>query len=188
MIAQKALSRLALLQGLIESGDLVEKNASMTHKVIAETVTRWVSLLPTMDRIRQVYNKLSVFNTVVSRNLAREVHVGMQVLETLLPDLENIKAYVLGNSKATNVIRDWMSAYHTGTVPQRWKQLFTTTEMMSLNQWMENLFHRMQFVLSLEQSLTASNHAGLDKFAFHLGEMFYSEAFIIAIRQLTAQV
>lgn len=188
MVAQKALSRLALLQGLVEGGDHVEKNASATLKLIVATVTRWMSMLPSLDKVRQNFSKLSTFNTVVSRNLAREVQVGLQILESLVPDMENIKSYASGNYKATNAIRDWISAYNTGTVSSRWKDLFHTTELMTMNQWMENVVHRLQFVVSLEHSLSSSNHVGLDKFVFHLGDMFYPEAFIIAIRQLTAQV
>lgn len=188
LIAQRALSRLALLQGLVESGGHVEKNAAAAHKAVLDTVTRWVSHLPNVAQVQQVCAKLTAFNTVVSRNLAREVHVGWQVLERLLPDLAGIQSFVTGASKATNAIREWMAAYHTGTVPAKWKSLFATTELMTLNQWMEHLFQRLQFVLSLDHAMSSASHAGLSQFAFHLGEMFYPEAFIIAIRQLTAQV
>lgn len=82
----------------------------------------------------------------------------------------------------TNVIRELLAAYRTGLVPRRWLVLYSTTEVMSLIQWLENLRQRLQFVCSL------GGWTGAPTFACTLGFMFNSEAFIIAVRQLTAQV
>lgn len=82
----------------------------------------------------------------------------------------------------TNVIRELLAAYRTGLVPRRWLVLYSTTEFMSLIQWLENLRQRLEFVCSL------GGWTGAPTFACTLGFMFNSEAFIIAVRQLTAQV
>ncbi len=82
----------------------------------------------------------------------------------------------------TNIVRDLLSSYRTGVVPRRWLALYPTTEAASFLQWLETLRHRLQFLGSL------SGWTDAPSFACSLGLMFNPEAFIIAVRQLTAQV
>lgn len=203
LVAQKALSRLALLQGLVQQQsqeDEVHQQSkgkqsgavsNQQHQLLREAVQRWLSTFPSVAQLSQVAAVLQAVNSVVSRNLAREVQNGLRVLATLLPDLENWLAYLQGTTKATNVVRDLLAAYRTGSVPARWHALLsanvnTTTEHMSLNQWMAHLSQRLAFLLSTEAA--SKGQDGISRFTFVLGSMFAPEAFIIAMRQLTAQV
>ena len=98
--------------------------------------------------------------------------------------------YCQGETKATNLLRDLIANIRKGTVPQRWRALYTTCKTLPLSDWVVDLarraaVHRDRYAGLLE---AGAGTELLTMCKFWVGGMFNPEAFITATRQHTAQV
>ena len=189
IIAQKALSHLAIVNGLaeIESGSdhLSSEQQRAQRNQLVETLSKWIKLVQgdnNLDKITSVSKKLQEVSTVIGRTLLREVQHGAKVLSLVLNDLLAMKSYASGETKLTNAVRDLLSCYRTGTIPTHWRSMYAVANNVPLVSWIEDLAGRLEHLLGYGNALQVPN------FSFTIGRMFTPEAFIIATRQQTAQV
>lgn len=88
---QKALSRLALLQGLVLSATVVEDGANSVQqaqqKQALEALVQWTNLLTAPAAIQAAIAALNDQQTVTARHFVRELNRALGVLDVILDDL-----------------------------------------------------------------------------------------------------
>lgn len=90
---QKALSRLALLQGLVLSASAIEDGANSAQqaqqKQALEALVQWMNLLTAPNAIHAAIAALSGQQTVTARHFVRELNHALGVLDVILADLND---------------------------------------------------------------------------------------------------
>ena len=106
-------------------------------------------------------------------------------------------AYCKGEAKATNVLRELLGSLRKGSVPARWRALYSSRSTLTLGEWVADLAARAKVLTTRYTAALAANNSSsssttgsseLMKCIFWVGGMFTPEAFITATRQQTAQV
>ncbi|RYH06718.1 hypothetical protein EON65_42550, partial [archaeon] len=148
IVAQRTLANLAILEGLL-SVDHTEEIGHFEHsafvnkaqqKTVLDALSRWIDALPDAAQINGVLTIVGSGKTVLARTLIRELQHGTHVLDIVKRELESARAYVKGETKMTNLVRDFLSCYKTASVPKQWLQLYTMNATgLTLTGWMEDL-------------------------------------------------
>jgi dynein heavy chain 1, cytosolic len=211
LMGQRILSGLTSLMG-VEDADMSISADSKGQKSGLETISAWI--LQLTEALNQIPSIDLSFSSDVScsplqRCLAREIFKGKLILSSVLDDISFVRSlspyprspnlflsltssvfvrsFYAGEIKSTNVIRELISCFLKGTVPQQWRGHFATTSRTTVGGWISNLSARCSFLQHYSTAVLKAE-AGKASPKYWLGGLFSPEAFITATRQTTAQV
>jgi dynein heavy chain 1, cytosolic len=202
-MGQRILYGLTSLMGVEEIDLSLSTERTGQLKSGLDTVSSWIAQLSeALNQVPKIDLSFSsdVGCSPLQRCLAREIAKGKGILSSVLDDLSFVRcprlqplsltpflrSFYLGEVKSTNAIRDLLSCFLKGTVPQQWRSHYAITARTTVGSWISNLASRCSFLqhyssVVLETVPKTTSH-------YWLGGLFSPEGFITATRQTTAQV
>lgn len=198
VMGQRVLHKLAVLQGAEEEAGSVCTDGGFDSQVVnarqrglLTTLERWLKIIPsTYATSPAIIARATDSNaSSLERTLSREVLCGASSFELVTGDINNLKQYCLGVTKATNFTRDLVNSIQKGQIPPGWRGIFAVGPDVSIEAWISDLTSRLTSQQSYSTLLTGGISLEIwAKTRFWVGGLFQPESFIAATKQHAAQV
>ncbi|EDQ84975.1 uncharacterized protein MONBRDRAFT_12266 [Monosiga brevicollis MX1] len=151
-------------------------------RTLKSHAAEWLSVLPPV--LNSLLRTADSIKDPLFRFFERETTIGVQLLQRVRRDLDNVIKVCEGEMKQTNEMRSLFTALVAGSVPKSW-QLYKIPDGMPVAQWVADFAQRTLQLQSIEHHVTAGNP--LPDLRVWLGGLFVPEAYITATRQAVAQ-
>ncbi|KAJ2828525.1 dynein heavy chain, partial [Coemansia erecta] len=130
--------------------------------------------------------------TPLFRVIERENTVAQQLLSLVQHDLNELTQVCRGSRKQTNHLRELLSDFNAGVVPQAWKRKYTVPDGCALSRWVADFTQRLEQIRVLSDRVmdASDNDVVVDvvqRTEIWLGGLLFPEAFITATRQSVAK-
>lgn len=151
---------------------------------LQQTVIEWQKVLPkSLSPIRRTVENIK---DPLFRFFEREINTGLNLLKTVVHDLEDVLLICKGDKKQTNYHRQLLKDLAKGLIPRSWKK-YTIPKNLTVQQWIVDFADRINQMTRISKAFSVDGSACLKSSIVWLGGLFTPEAYITATRQFVAQ-
>lgn len=148
------------------------------------SVNEWLSILPkNLQSIRRTQENI---RDPLFRFFEREIKSGINLLKTVLNDLNDVALICDGEKKQTNHHRQLLKDLAKGLIPKNWRR-YTVPKNLIVQPWIVDFAERVKQLAGIAKQFAEQGLPCLKECVVWLGGLFTPEAYITATRQYVAQ-
>jgi len=149
-----------------------------------QSIKDWLEILP--KKLTPIKRTIENIKDPLFRFFEREINTGLNLLKTILFDLNDVALICEGNKKQTNYHRQLVKDLAKGIIPKNWKRYKIPTNL-TVQPWIVDFSERIKQMTNISKQFGEQGALSLKHSVVWLGGLFTPEAYITATRQFVAQ-
>jgi len=178
------LKRLAIINE-VEFNYSKEDSKPMWIKQLNDSVNEWLNLLGN-NILKSIKRSAENIKDPLFRFYEREINSNIELLNTVLDDLNDVQLILKGTKKQTNHHRILTSHLARGQIPNKWLK-YKSPRNLGVHSWIVDFNERIKQTALVGHKFTEKGLPWLKEYTVWLGGLSTPEAYLTATRQFVSK-